>query len=504
MKRPVRPARCRPMSAAPTFGRCRPPGYTLVEILVATALTLIMMGVAVQIFGLIGENVADSRATLEMADRARAAVALLRTDLAGVTVTMLPPRRPETAEGYFEYKEGPMGVDPAAVPQAVNSDSGNTPDTTVGDFDDILMFTVRSAGRPFVGRVLVKRAPLAGELPDGNDANGPYVLVRSAESDIAEVAWFVRGRTLYRRVLLVRPQLDLDLRTPARDAPAPPGFYHNYDLSIHWDGSNLVANTLGDLTKRECRYAHDTTSGPNSFPFDARGWGQLGLPTLRECSHPNWNAGAMAPISVTPAPAIDFWNHPHPWDGVDKATGTLLTYMGPRVAEDVVLTNVIGFDVKAWDPGAPVKSDGSVALGPSDPGYSALGGAPVVSYGAYVNLGYAPGYSPAPNAPAPHFQHTGDPRSGLTGTAARPARVYDTWSFHYEHDGIDQDGDGVIDEGTNGFDDDNNGIVDDPGEMETSPPYPVPLRGIQVKLRIYEPDSRQIREVTVVQDFLPK
>jgi KaiC/GvpD/RAD55 family RecA-like ATPase len=42
------------------------------------------------------------------------------------------------------------------------------------------------------------------------------------------------------------------------------------------------------------------------------------------------------------------------------------------------------------------------------------------------------------------------------------------------------------------------------GENETSPPYPVPLRGIQVKIRVFEPDSRQVREVTVVQDFLPQ
>jgi hypothetical protein len=61
-----------------------------------------------------------------------------------------------------------------------------------------------------------------------------------------------------------------------------------------------------------------------------------------------------------------------------------------------------------------------------------------------------------------------------------------------------------MDTGTNGFDDDNNGVVDDPGEMETSAPYPAPLRGIQVKIRVFEPDSRQVREVTVVQDFLPK
>ena len=36
------------------------------------------------------------------------------------------------------------------------------------------------------------------------------------------------------------------------------------------------------------------------------------------------------------------------------------------------------------------------------------------------------------------------------------------------------------------------------------PPYAVPLRGIQVKIRAFEPDSKQIREVTVVQDFLPQ
>ena len=76
-------------------------------------------------------------------------------------------------------------------------------------------------------------------------------------------------------------------------------------------------------------------------------------------------------------------------------------------------------------------------------------------------------------------------------------------------EGEGREGQPQVDEGTNGFDDDQPGqpgygIVDDAGEMETSPPYPVPLRAIQVKIRVYEPDSRQIREVTVVQDFLPK
>jgi hypothetical protein len=57
---------------------------------------------------------------------------------------------------------------------------------------------------------------------------------------------------------------------------------------------------------------------------------------------------------------------------------------------------------------------------------------------------------------------------------------------------------------TNGLDDNHDGVVDDVNEQITSSPYPVPLRGIQVKIRCYEPDSRLIREITIEQDFLPK
>ena len=54
----------------------------------------------------------------------------------------------------------------------------------------------------------------------------------------------------------------------------------------------------------------------------------------------------------------------------------------------------------------------------------------------------------------------------------------------------------------NGFDDNGNG-VDNPTERNTSPPYPVPLRGIQIKIRVYEPTTEQVREVTVTETFLP-
>jgi hypothetical protein len=32
----------------------------------------------------------------------------------------------------------------------------------------------------------------------------------------------------------------------------------------------------------------------------------------------------------------------------------------------------------------------------------------------------------------------------------------------------------------------------------------VPLRGVQIRIRVYEPDSRQVRQVTINGDFLPE
>ncbi len=35
------------------------------------------------------------------------------------------------------------------------------------------------------------------------------------------------------------------------------------------------------------------------------------------------------------------------------------------------------------------------------------------------------------------------------------------------------------------------------------PPYPYPLRGVQIKIRVYEPNSKLVREVTVEETFVP-
>lgn len=434
--------------------RNRAAGFTLIELLVATALTLILMGAVVSLFGNLANSIAESRSTLEMSDRLRTVSTMLQRDLTGATATMLPPQRPDAARGYFEIIEGPIGagvgmINPSSVARKTDASGNLVPDTTVGDFDDILMFTTRSADRPFVGRY-------------AGSADG------MTRSDLAEVAWFVRGNTLYRRVLLIAP-----------GANVPPGgaqgFYAANDISVRLVGGRLLANSLADLTKREFRFAHDF----RSWPFDARAWGRLGLPTLRECSAPNWIAGGTVPVNKAAA-QVDLWSDPYPWasSAWERETGCLDAYRnGPRVADDIVLTNVIRFDVKVWDPWA----------------------------NDYVDLGYNPGASSPPagsSLPEPQFHHLGDPRSALQGSGVA-ARVYDTWSTHYEVEGRGA-GDTAAGQLVNGFDDNNNGLIDDPTEAIAPPPYPAPLRGIQVKIRTFEPDSRQIRELTIVQDFLPK
>jgi hypothetical protein len=92
---------------------------------------------------------------------------------------------------------------------------------------------------------------------------------------------------------------------------------------------------------------------------------------------------------------------------------------------------------------------------------------------------------------------------------ARIGFTYDTWTLAYERDGFDQDGDNVVDQGSDGIDLDNIGGtanyqngVDDALERETVPPYPYPLRGVQIRIRMYEPGTRQMRQATVENDFI--
>jgi type II secretory pathway pseudopilin PulG len=414
-------------------------GITLVEMMVSITLTLIIMGTVMTIFGMITGAVADNRAIMETVDRLKSATSRLQADLQGRTCSTLPWNRIEAASGYFLYAEGP------ATDAAPNSDrswmqvpkdeftsklAGET-SRVLGDCDDILMMTTLSRGAPFVGR----------------GPNGPI------ESNLAEVVWFVKPAevdsdvkplTLYRRVLLIIGQDQWErLGVGGQSAQE---FFQRYDISARFDSSSgqMVANTLADLTMPENRFSH-------------------------------WNGGKEGGVGRLRT----------------GADGSLVPFplSGERYGEDVMLTNVVGFDVKAFDCWAGFGSGGEdVALVPGDFQYSA-GGA---GRGVYVDMGDT----------APGGDYAGSPRAESTLSTIPGIRsIYDTWSYHYEHDGYTQRG--SRDRGTDLLDTDGTSGVDDGSERETCAPYLRPLRGVQVTVRVYEPDSRQVQQVTIVGNFMP-
>ena len=419
-------------------------GMTLVEMLVATTLTLIIMGVIAQLFGILGNSISRSRAALITSAQLRAVSHALRIDLAGATAPTVPPVAADADAGYLEIIEGPTSDIP----------SPTTP-PLIGDCDDALLFTTSTLDRPYVG------------LFAGNS---------SIESRTAEVAWFCRpsavttaGMTLYdlyRRQLLVLDYVGAGAFATGSNRLSVTNFgvlpaatfsvLQQYDLSLRAEGTEFLPNTLGDLTKRENRFAHNP-GGPvsiSAFPY----------------------AGTAANLSSGAA-----------------------VLSGSRQGEEIVLRNVLAFDVRAFDPEAAIRavSGSTVGLVPGDPGYGAPGSNPV-ALGCYVDLGSLA---------------TSTGSTTLTGSAAalsKLTRIYDTWSTHYECNGIDENSDTVVDGGTDGLDNNvvngvltPNGVVDDDAERDTQPPYPVPLRGIEIRIRCYEPSSREVRQVTVRHTFVP-
>ncbi|MBI85915.1 MAG: hypothetical protein CMJ81_22185 [Planctomycetaceae bacterium] len=459
-------------------------GFTLVELLVVVVVTLMFMLVLTEVFKLLGDGIHSGRMNIELNGQVRAATTVLQRDLDGITVSGKAWSDPQNGAGYIEYLEGLQTDKDADGDSIVDIDrwDGNSNglwepeaeepyfDTRPGDNDDLIMFTARSRGAPFVG-TLYDGKPIESEVAeiilwtqftphlDDLNLNGIY--------DFGET------KTLYRRVLLVLPR-HLDIaragelvnvsEVSSTVSLTGSDFFNGgvgsdgalgtsddilgNDISARFEDGGMVANSLEDLTRRENRFARDRSLG---FPFLV----------LRN---------GLTPLT------------------------------GHRQGDDVLLTRVLAFDVRVYDRFAPLMSvqdpggDRQI-IAPSDPDWIWVGEGTAAARGAYVDLYY-----------------TRDPvvsdERGFAGLPHLKSKIlneptYCTWSFHYEQDQQDQNQDGFIDEGTNGVDDDGFLGVDDPGERETSPPYPVDLRGLQISVRVYEPRSRTVRQSSVVASFTP-
>lgn len=492
-------------------------GMTLVEMLVALAATLLLMAAVAQVFGAFGSAVTNSRSLLEADARMRAVAWKLRSDLAGSTCRMIPPTRHDSGEGYLEIIEGP----------ARESDAVAGAPLGPADHDDVLLLTTRSNEVQFIGR-----APTNMSTPTPDDLTDIF------ESTLAEVGWFTRATpgtaspvtyTLYRRQMLLLGYAGTQPfhSNPGGDNSIPWAEYGSWreyfnaplDVSSRLEAnsfeSRLFPNTLTDLSRRETRFMHCVSGNVSAttFPFRfVRHQDISGVPLQLPA--------ALGGLTFDPVAGIDDDRDPAP--STDESGER-----GPRTGEDVVLTNVLAFDVRVFDPAVPVvpSPSGNTALVPGDPGYTAPANA--VGTGAYVDLGHGVTTNPLTVARGvfPHFGGNGDPRSKLDSASESAAgygnrRTYDTWTTHYEANGKDEDLDSSVDDGTDGLDNDSDGRIDeppcdangdgdyadagdDPGELETAPPYPYPLRGIEVRIRCWEPSSRQVRQVTIRHTFVP-
>jgi type II secretory pathway pseudopilin PulG len=707
--------------------------FTLVEMLVAMAITLVMMGAVVTLFASISSSVRNRRATIEMSNQLRHVRNVLQQDLQGATCPGITWQQPESNHGYIEIIEGihsdlyptDLTLDPALsiVPRNNNaadtngdgkisreeleayfqtSDSFNQSGAGLhglglnglGDYDDILQLTVINKNEPFVGRV----PELSTEdhqpscvRPNIKSATSfaNWNSTDTIKSNQAEVIWFAIEnpektgdstidsfygepgmRTIYRRALLIAPWVNpyryvdssgpIDTFTLPDGGPfkAVPGlvrllpkkcnldeaiaaviaFQDRYDLSVRleWDLNlgryKIMANTLGDLTKRENRFNHffyrPVANGAKpvgrEYPFAVASHGigytgksanvqfvtdpESGLPSTAAKGVANLS-GAVSSYSITD-PGKSYAVRPFVYankDSIEMATAQAVLnddgqvvqvvfgpapLWGTRRGEDVMMSDALAFDLKVYDPGAPLfatwkdpknQSLGiDVVLTPNDPGWRGLApkganGAyfdpnnmndgcgiigkapqpnfPFVGQGAYVDMGYGydsnftidpchvPVWPHAQAFPKPvyatNFASSSDawffsPRalSDVYGMPLAPGYcVYDTWSFHYENNGVNEDGfwynslknkweymgpadtaqppvnpaypwRKFVDQATDGLDNDAQLGIDDALERETRPAYDKPLRGMQVYLRTYERDSRQIRQVRVNQHFM--
>lgn len=454
---------------------CRRPsrrrGFTLVEMLVTVVVTLLIMLSLVQMFQWVGESVADGRAMIEMAGTVRAATDRLQKDLDNLTVRVRPWPDMGSAEGYFEYFEGNQ-YDGATAPA----------DTITGDLDDLVMFTAYADGTPFTGQVQGQIVNVGGRptlicdptSPLYNAAAGAYTTIIA---NAAEIIWWTRYndangngvrdegevQTLHRRVLLIRPDIDTTADNTVT-ARTPAEFFNSFDLSVRrLAGGQFVTNSLSDLSMRQNRFAHT-----GNFPF---------------------------PLN----PAFLFAKTDLVWSSPPGLTSA-------QQGEDVILSQVLSFDVRVYDAAAERLLYNGQIVSPGEAGWinaknANIGPGATVGVGAYVDLFYARTLNAMAQAALTPTFFAGRPqlRSGLVATP-----TFDTWCSIYEQDGIDQDSDGMTDEGTDGIDNDGVNGTDDVGERETSPPYPVPLRGLKVSIRSYEPDTRQIRQQSVITKFTPE
>ena len=321
-----------------------PKGFTLVEMLVATALVVLMMMMFAQIFQTAGGLVSNQKGMAQQDQNVRTLTILLRGDVSQRTFREVIPFYPgQDTQDTDDYK--------SALRQGFFSISENDPDDGT---DDVLHLTIKvdegevrtgSPQLPFSGRAALIRTadpgaitPIPSDPPDGSidsaaegaiylygDPNDPSVLPNNDQpefddgqltlngtgsSRFMEVCWFLRNGVLYRRAFLIRERYadvvddtlsqpinsnglrfipgTIPLRMSLRRTPgitAAASFRRDFDYSAYYEPTNPNPGGLRfhDVSSLINAYGPPPATNPNLLNMPA----SLGLPFLRFGSSTN-------------------------------------------------------------------------------------------------------------------------------------------------------------------------------------------------------------------------
>ncbi len=412
--------------------------FTLVEMLVAMAITLLMMVAVARAFAFVGERVRDSRGSIGLSSDLRDITTRLDDELRRCTVSLDPVdgNEPEPP-GYFLYYEGPCTDATSTIFGRSNStiqDGSNVAqDSRYGDLDDYLAFTaVAAPGTWFTGQVPAYVLDASLDPATEPAANNPVII----RSRYAEIVYFINPERnsagaiidtdgdliadrllLYRRVLLIRPDLNLGtggivlrLSPGTNWQTGMAGVHQLVDLSIrrtlNTDGTpnltasaGVIANSLTDLAQPHNRFGHvrvpwGTVGGGGGTANDTS-MPVLALePPIDLILSATDGTGTGTPPTYRPvlggtstAPVVTDAN----WSGYLRREFVL---NGTRSGEDVIANNCRALDVQIFDPNAAFYlSSNNLLIGPGDAGYREvlIGTATsptLVAGGGFVDLAY--------------------------------------------------------------------------------------------------------------------
>lgn len=391
-----------------TLEGLRRSGFTLVEMLVAVALVLLMMSMFTEVFSLATATMSRQKGLAENDQRARMVATLLGSDfrkrsfrdvvpfMSGMTA--LSQDSLDLKRGYLEYSENTpsddtddvlrLTIDTTRTAQDIgrNVSYDQSPELDIARDDFLLYGKTTEIG--------------AGVGADPNQPEGDDGLFTTAngtgQSTSAEVVWFLRGGNLYRRSLLIRKPYRTDVPStpllakydatkdsnPVSATPIITGgyssFWNNFDYSAFYNGSagrvqfhvneslfnrpplaldyTMAVGALGSVPVSlgipPFRFGHS----PNTTAFAPREYDQsgafIGSFTHEETSHSNFKYPGQPVTSGTDDPYTMSITLNPATNGITQFSN------GPRIGEDMLLSNVVSFDIKIWDPGVGSGPDG--------------------------------------------------------------------------------------------------------------------------------------------------